>query len=93
MKRETVNEANKEDEIVQEPKSNQSSHQPSRGKLWDHPEEELPILTTLEVDSETPVAYALIKRLQDEEGMLDHLHTNVMYFVGFSDLFFCVSGH
>lgn len=71
-KRETVNEAIKEDEIVQEPKSNRSSLQPRRGKLWDHPEEALPILTTpLEVDSETPVADALIKRLQDEEGMLE----------------------
>ncbi|XP_011607981.2 protein ELYS isoform X2 [Takifugu rubripes] len=70
-KRETVNEASKEDEIVQEPKSNRSSLQPRRGKLWDHPEEALPILTTpLEVDSETPVADALIKRLQDEEGLI-----------------------
>ncbi|KAM9861063.1 uncharacterized protein ahctf1 [Aulostomus maculatus] len=41
---------------------------PSRSKLWDHPEEDLFLLDSpLEVDSETPVADALIKRLQDEE--------------------------
>lgn len=45
-----------------------SSLRPTRSKLWDHPEEELPLLTSpLEVDSETPVADALIKRLQNEE--------------------------
>lgn len=87
-KRETVNEANKEDEIVQEPKSNRSSLQPSRGKLWDHPEEELPILTTpLEVDSETPVADALIKRLQDEEGMLEIICTLKMHAFNENDVF------
>ncbi|KAM8762329.1 uncharacterized protein ahctf1 isoform 3-T4 [Acanthopagrus schlegelii] len=37
-------------------------------KLWDQPEEDLPLLDSpLEVDSETPVADALIKRLKDEE--------------------------
>lgn len=37
-------------------------------KVWDQPEEELPLLDPpLEVDSETPVADALIKRLQDEK--------------------------
>lgn len=65
VKREAVNE---EDEALQEPKSNRSSLRPNRGKLWDHPEQELPLLTSpLEVDSETPVADALIRRLQDEE--------------------------
>ncbi|KAM7014950.1 uncharacterized protein ahctf1 [Tautogolabrus adspersus] len=45
-----------------------NSHRPTRSKLWDHPEEDLPLLDSpLEVDSETPVADALIKRLQDEE--------------------------
>ncbi|XP_061621827.1 protein ELYS isoform X4 [Phyllopteryx taeniolatus] len=40
----------------------------ARGKLWDHPEEDLFLLhTPLEADSEAPVADALIKRLQDEE--------------------------
>ncbi|XP_037104150.1 protein ELYS [Syngnathus acus] len=40
----------------------------TRGKLWDHPEEDMVLLATpLEVNSETPVADALIKRLQDEE--------------------------
>lgn len=99
-KRETVNEANKEDEIVQEPKSNRSSLQPRRGKLWDHPGEELPILTTpLEVDSETPVADALIKRLQDEEGLLDHLHTFLYaflvmaFFLLFRSMFDILFGH
>ncbi|XP_014892858.1 protein ELYS isoform X2 [Poecilia latipinna] len=41
---------------------------PMRSRLWDHPEEDLPLLDSpLEVDSETPVADALIKRLKDEE--------------------------
>lgn len=40
----------------------------TKSKLWDPPEEDLPLLDSpLEVDSETPVADALIKRLQDEE--------------------------
>ncbi|XP_061591059.1 protein ELYS [Cololabis saira] len=44
------------------------SRRPTRSQLWDHPEEDLPLLDSpLEVDSETPVADALIKRLQDEE--------------------------
>lgn len=60
-------------EDVLEPKLNSiaghtNSHRPTRSKLWDHPEEDLPLLDSpLEVDSETPVADALIKRLQDEE--------------------------
>ncbi|XP_077568926.1 protein ELYS isoform X2 [Stigmatopora nigra] len=41
----------------------------NRNKLWDNPQEEVLLLPTpLEVDSETPVAEALIKRLQDKEG-------------------------
>uniref|UniRef100_A0A3Q3JA63 ELYS-like domain-containing protein n=1 Tax=Monopterus albus TaxID=43700 RepID=A0A3Q3JA63_MONAL len=48
--------------------SHTDSRRPTRSKLWDHPEEELPLLDSpLEVDSETPVADALIKRLKDEE--------------------------
>ncbi|XP_026234156.1 protein ELYS isoform X3 [Anabas testudineus] len=48
--------------------SHTNSRRPTRSKLWDHPEEDLPLLDSpLEVDSETPVADALIKRLQDEE--------------------------
>ncbi|KAM9409274.1 uncharacterized protein ahctf1 [Pholidichthys leucotaenia] len=40
----------------------------ARSKLWDHPEEDLPLLDTpLEVDSNTPVADALIRRLKDEQ--------------------------
>nr|XP_057945294.1 protein ELYS [Doryrhamphus excisus] len=40
----------------------------TRGQLWDHPEEDLFLLASpLEVDSETPIADALIKRLRDEE--------------------------
>ncbi|XP_071368388.1 protein ELYS isoform X1 [Centroberyx affinis] len=47
-----------------------NSRRPTRSKLWNHPEEDLPLLDTpLEVDSEIPVADALIKRLQDEEEM------------------------
>ncbi|XP_062277376.1 protein ELYS isoform X2 [Scomber scombrus] len=63
----------KANEDVLEPKLNSiaghtNSHRPTRSKLWDHPEEDLPLLDSpLEVDSETPVADALIKRLQDEE--------------------------
>uniref|UniRef100_A0A4W5M1R6 AT hook containing transcription factor 1 n=1 Tax=Hucho hucho TaxID=62062 RepID=A0A4W5M1R6_9TELE len=40
---------------------------PTRSSLWNHQEEDLPLLETpLEVDSETPVADALIQRLRDE---------------------------
>ncbi|KAK5612742.1 hypothetical protein CRENBAI_007729 [Crenichthys baileyi] len=45
-----------------------NSRRLTRSRLWDHPEEDLPLLDSpLEVDSETPVADALIKRLKDEE--------------------------
>ena len=45
-----------------------NSLQRTTRKLWDQPEEDLPLLDSpLEVDSETPVADALIKRLKDEE--------------------------
>lgn len=70
---ETITENMKADEDVLEPKLNSiagrtNSRRPTRSKLWDHPEEDLPLLDSpLEVDSETPVADALIKRLQDEE--------------------------
>lgn len=70
---ETVNKTAKDSEALLETglKSNASRtspHRPTRSKLWDHPEEDLPLLDSpLEVDSETPVADALIKRLQDEE--------------------------
>lgn len=48
--------------------SRTNSRRPTRSKLWDHPEEDLPLLDSpLEVDSKTPVADALIKRLKDEE--------------------------
>ncbi|CDQ81632.1 unnamed protein product [Oncorhynchus mykiss] len=41
----------------------------TRSRLWNHQEEDLPLLETpLEVDSGTPVADALIKRLHDEEA-------------------------
>ncbi|XP_056268602.1 protein ELYS isoform X2 [Pseudoliparis swirei] len=54
---------------IKEPELNSnSSRRPTRSKLWDPPEEDLPLLDSpLEVDSETPVADALIKRLKDEE--------------------------
>ncbi|KAM8893456.1 protein ELYS isoform 2-T3 [Spinachia spinachia] len=57
-------------ENIKEPELNSSnSLRPTRSKLWDHLEEEHPLLDSpLEVDSETPVADALIKRLQDEEA-------------------------
>lgn len=62
-----------ESETLSEPKLDSKSRRASslrsaRSKLWDHPEEDLPLLDSpLEVDSETPVADALIRRLQDEE--------------------------
>lgn len=41
---------------------------PTRSRLWNHQEEDLPLLETpLEVVSGTPVADALIQRLRDEE--------------------------
>ncbi|XP_034535275.1 protein ELYS isoform X2 [Notolabrus celidotus] len=65
-------EHSKDSKLLLEPELNSraahtNSHRPTRSKLWDHPEEDLPLLDSpLEVDSETPVADALIKRLQDE---------------------------
>uniref|UniRef100_A0A3Q1FT70 AT hook containing transcription factor 1 n=1 Tax=Acanthochromis polyacanthus TaxID=80966 RepID=A0A3Q1FT70_9TELE len=73
---ETITEDIKESEDQLEPElsrntSRTNSRRPTRSKLWDHPEEDLPLLDSpLEVDSETPVADALIKRLQDEEQKL-----------------------
>ncbi|XP_072236443.1 protein ELYS isoform X2 [Leuresthes tenuis] len=71
MRGETITEKVKESEDQHESELNRSqtnSRRPTRSKLWDHPEEDLPLLDSpLEVDSETPVADALIKRLQDEE--------------------------
>lgn len=56
-----------EEEALQEPRSSRRSLRPRSIKLWDHPEEELPLLASpLELHSET-VADALIKRLQDEK--------------------------
>ncbi|KAM7406305.1 hypothetical protein PAMP_000691 [Pampus punctatissimus] len=73
MREETITENMGANEDVFEPELNSivgrtNSRRPTRSKLWDHPEEDLPLLDSpLEVDSETPVADALIKRLQDEE--------------------------
>lgn len=70
---ETVTENTRESEALLEPELNSNaghtnSRRPTRSKLWDYPEEDLPLLDSpLEVDFETPVADALIKRLQDEE--------------------------
>ncbi|XP_008293363.1 protein ELYS isoform X2 [Stegastes partitus] len=70
---ETLTENRKEGEDLLEPELSRNARQtnsrrPTRSKLWDHPEEDLPLLDSpLEVDSETPVADALIKRLKDEE--------------------------
>ncbi|KAJ7988971.1 hypothetical protein DPEC_G00314720 [Dallia pectoralis] len=45
------------------------SRRPTRSRLWNNPEEDLPLLETpLEVDSRTPVADALIQRLRDEDA-------------------------
>ncbi|XP_041794919.1 protein ELYS isoform X2 [Chelmon rostratus] len=66
----TITENIKGSEALLEPDAGRpdSLRQTTR-KLWAHPEEDLPLLDSpLEVDSETPVADALIKRLQDEEG-------------------------
>lgn len=70
---ETISENVTEGESLLEPQLNSNagrtnSLRPTRNKLWDYPEEDLPLLDSpLEVNSETPVADALIKRLQDEE--------------------------
>ncbi|XP_049454990.1 protein ELYS isoform X2 [Epinephelus fuscoguttatus] len=74
---ETITENIKKSGVQLEPELNSNvghtnSRRPTRSKLWDHPEEDLPLLDSpLEVDSETPVADALIKRLQDEEDKPD----------------------
>lgn len=80
MKRHTVTENHKDDEA----ESIRSSLRPKRGKLWDYPEEKLPLVTSsLEVDSETPVTDALIQRLKDEdekeEGTLEIVCTLKIY--------------
>lgn len=67
-RRDMIAENIKESEDLLESELNSNSRRPTRSKLWNHPEEDLPLLDSpLEVDSETPVADALIKRLQDEE--------------------------
>uniref|UniRef100_A0A8C5CTT9 AT hook containing transcription factor 1 n=1 Tax=Gadus morhua TaxID=8049 RepID=A0A8C5CTT9_GADMO len=60
----------------------------TRSRLWEQAEEDLPFLDPpLEVDSQTPVADALIKRLQDEEeqeggwslGPLSSIHSCLVF--------------
>lgn len=74
---ETITENIKKSGVLLEPELNSNAgrtnlRRPTRTKLWDHPEEDHPLLDSpLEVDSETPVADALIKRLQDEEDKPD----------------------
>ncbi|XP_047187355.1 protein ELYS isoform X2 [Scophthalmus maximus] len=68
----TENKIQSEEDLHESEHNSSACHtktrRPTRIKLWDHPEEDLPLLDSpLEVDSETPVADALIKRLQDEE--------------------------
>ncbi|CAJ1048923.1 protein ELYS isoform X3 [Xyrichtys novacula] len=81
---ETTAENAEESKVLLEPElissaSRTNSHRPTRGKLWDHPEEDLPLLDSpLEVDSETPVADALIKRLQDEAEKQEGVVTKIM---------------
>ncbi|XP_068586372.1 protein ELYS isoform X2 [Cebidichthys violaceus] len=69
IREETVTENVKGSGVLLEPELNSNnSRRPTRSKLWDHPEEDLPLLDSpLAVDSENPVADALIKRLQDDE--------------------------
>lgn len=101
----TITENIKESAVQLEPELNSNagltnSRRPTRSKLWDHPEEDLPLLDSpLEVDSETPVADALIKRLQDEEGkqegMLEAAYRQKvelrLYYFFFLHLSFCLS--
>lgn len=58
----------KKDQRQSEPQPQDDAEAPHKNKNeWDQPEEELPLLDPpLEVDSETPVADALMKRLQDD---------------------------
>ncbi|KAK1891004.1 Protein ELYS [Dissostichus eleginoides] len=73
MIRETISDNIKESGDLLEPEVNSktsrsNSHRHTRTKLWDYPKEDHPLLDSpLEVHSETPVADALIKRLQDEK--------------------------
>ncbi|XP_041837533.1 protein ELYS isoform X2 [Melanotaenia boesemani] len=74
IRREEITENVKENEALLKSELNRKADQTSsrrstrQSRLWDHPEEDLPLLDSpLEVDSETPVADALIKRLKDEE--------------------------
>ncbi|KAI4830454.1 hypothetical protein KUCAC02_002084 [Chaenocephalus aceratus] len=71
--RETITDNIKESGDRLEPEVNSktscsNARRSTRTKLWDYPEEDHPLLDSpLEVHSETPVADALIKRLQDEK--------------------------
>lgn len=84
IREETISKSLKESENLLNPQLNRSGSQnkpqrPTRSKLWDHPEEDLPLLDSpLEVDSETPVADALIKRLQDEEEKQEGMNKTVL---------------
>uniref|UniRef100_A0AAV2LNI0 PWWP domain-containing protein n=1 Tax=Knipowitschia caucasica TaxID=637954 RepID=A0AAV2LNI0_KNICA len=61
-----------QDQSEPEPKRDVDSLHKTKKKLWDQPEQEQPLLDPpLEVDSETPVADALIKRLHDEKQKLE----------------------
>ncbi|XP_032372518.1 protein ELYS isoform X3 [Etheostoma spectabile] len=70
---ETISKNIKESGVLLKPELNSNagctnSHRLTRNKLWDHAEEDHPLLNSpLEVDSETPVADALIRRLKEEK--------------------------
>ena len=65
------------------------SRRRTKTKLWEHSEEDLPFLDPpLEVDSQTPVADALIKRLKDEEEKEGVLRWRVVGDAQDSDFFF-----
>ncbi|XP_028257468.1 protein ELYS isoform X2 [Parambassis ranga] len=68
MRGETIPENTKHEDLL-EPELNKNAPQTDyHHTSWVHPEEDFPLLDSpLEVDSETPIADALIKRLQDEE--------------------------
>lgn len=84
MKGKTTSETITETEDLHEPEparnaGRTNSRRPTRIKLWDHPEEDLPLLDSpLEVNSET-VADALIKRLQDEEEKQEGMQFDLKY--------------
>lgn len=68
MRGETIPKNTKHEDLLKPELNKNAPETDYHHTSWVHPEEDFPLLDSpLEVDSETPIADALIKRLQDEE--------------------------